>query len=1095
VNVNVSLSNTYTSTVTVDYAVAGGTATLDADYALPAAGSFVQALKRDAGLTTGGSLSSQFTSLGSGDVLLTSVRDALLYQTLNGRYMNYGVTTLIPGATGSVYVIIGFDVSGLAGATINKAELRFRCTQGNSAMSWAAVKSHDWVEGTKSADYPGASPASPGVCFSHPAGLYTGPSGASGWGANADAMFDAAGEGADLYAWTNFTSTPVGAAWTVANVTAAVQDWISGIRPNYGLVVNIGNHSSYMSEQGSVDQPVLFVDYTLTNRLSFAPGQTTRAIAVTVIDDANSEPTETFTLALSNSVNATLGTRTSYTYTILDNDNQAPAVDAGADQAVTLPGGATLDATVTDDGLPNPPATVTVTWSKVSGPGTVTFEDSAVVDTAATFSAAGTYVLQISADDSLVQVSDTVTVTVRPMPTLQFSSTTASGDEATSPANLNITLSSTTPHVITVNYDATGGSATEGIDYALPPPVNKVFAVKRSAGLVSGGVLDSQFTTLGAGDVVPVTVKDARIGNAGNGRYTNYGASTTAPGSSSPCYFALGFDLSAYAGSAVNRAQLRLRTSQGNTTMQLAGIKSHNWVEGTKNGAYPGADPAAEGVCYAHPAGLYTAPSGAAGWGPNSDTMLDLTGNGMDLYAWQNFQSVPGGAAYVVADITDLVADWLSGVKPNYGMIVSYGNHSTYLSEYGSDYEPVLFLDVDLPYHQLTIEPNLAGKSIPVTVVDDAASESNETFEVTLDSPVNASLGANTAITYTIIDNDGPPTVQFGAASSGGSEATSPANLTITLSRTASQNVTVNYRVTAGTALGGSDYFISGAPNYVVALKRDSGLTTGGSLASQFTALDSDDVVVSTIKDARMYASGDARYMNYGTTTQVPSSSSGGYLVAAFDLEAYGVITVNKAQLRLRSTMGNTGMSWAGIKSHDWAEGNKNGAYPGTGTAAEGVCWAHPAGLYTTASGTAGWGAGSNAMLDAAGNGADLYAWTTFTSAPGGLAWCVADITSLAQEWSAGLKPNYGLLVSVGNHSPYLCEAGTADQPVLFLDYTVQSGQITFTPGQMSQPVVLTIVNDTVIEPNETIVVTLSDPSGVDLGATTVHTYTINDND
>jgi len=53
--------------------------------------------------------------------------------------------------------------------------------------------------------------------------------------------------------------------------------------------------------------------------------------------------------------------------------NQAPVVNAGADQTITLPAVANLAGTVTDDGLPNPPATVTKTWSKVSGPGTVTF--------------------------------------------------------------------------------------------------------------------------------------------------------------------------------------------------------------------------------------------------------------------------------------------------------------------------------------------------------------------------------------------------------------------------------------------------------------------------------------------------------------------------------------------------------------------------------------------------------------------------------------------------------------------------------------------------------------------------------------------------
>ena len=39
------------------------------------------------------------------------------------------------------------------------------------------------------------------------------------------------------------------------------------------------------------------------------------------------------------------------------------------------------------------------------------------------------------------------------------------------------------------------------------------------------------------------------------------------------------------------------------------------------------------------------------------------------------------------------------------------------------------------------------------------------------------------------------------------------------------------------------------------------------------------------------------------------------------------------------------------------------------------------------------------------------------------------------------------------------------------------------------------IVNDTLDEPNETVIVTLSNPSNATLGSDTVHTYTINDND
>ncbi len=96
--------------------------------------------------------------------------------------------------------------------------------------------------------------------------------------------------------------------------------------------------------------------------------------------------------------------------------NNAPAVDAGSDDECTLPSGVTLDGTVSDDGLPNPPATVTTTWSKTSGAGTVTFGDSAAVDTTAGFSAADTYVLRLTADDSVLTDYDELTVIVNASP-------------------------------------------------------------------------------------------------------------------------------------------------------------------------------------------------------------------------------------------------------------------------------------------------------------------------------------------------------------------------------------------------------------------------------------------------------------------------------------------------------------------------------------------------------------------------------------------------------------------------------------------------------------------------------------------------------
>ena len=92
--------------------------------------------------------------------------------------------------------------------------------------------------------------------------------------------------------------------------------------------------------------------------------------------------------------------------------NAAPTVSAGPDRVITLPSAASLQGSASDDGKPSPPAAMTLGWARVSGPGTVTFSAPAAAVTSASFSAAGTYVLQLTASDSVLSRSDSVTVTV-----------------------------------------------------------------------------------------------------------------------------------------------------------------------------------------------------------------------------------------------------------------------------------------------------------------------------------------------------------------------------------------------------------------------------------------------------------------------------------------------------------------------------------------------------------------------------------------------------------------------------------------------------------------------------------------------------------
>jgi hypothetical protein len=100
--------------------------------------------------------------------------------------------------------------------------------------------------------------------------------------------------------------------------------------------------------------------------------------------------------------------------------NTLPSVAAGADRHAFLTGESVslaLEGVISDDGLPDP-ATLTATWSMASGPAPVTFSQSHAAATQVTFTAAGTYVLSLAADDGDLDAHDELVVTIElPDPT------------------------------------------------------------------------------------------------------------------------------------------------------------------------------------------------------------------------------------------------------------------------------------------------------------------------------------------------------------------------------------------------------------------------------------------------------------------------------------------------------------------------------------------------------------------------------------------------------------------------------------------------------------------------------------------------------
>ncbi len=100
-------------------------------------------------------------------------------------------------------------------------------------------------------------------------------------------------------------------------------------------------------------------------------------------------------------------------------ENLAPNVFAGADQAVDIADTLILDGSVDDDGMPD--GTLDIQWSKVSGPGIVSFASPDQSYTTASFSKSGQYFLQLMASDGDLSASEMISVfasdnTVEPDP-------------------------------------------------------------------------------------------------------------------------------------------------------------------------------------------------------------------------------------------------------------------------------------------------------------------------------------------------------------------------------------------------------------------------------------------------------------------------------------------------------------------------------------------------------------------------------------------------------------------------------------------------------------------------------------------------------
>ncbi len=202
--------------------------------------------------------------------------------------------------------------------------------------------------------------------------------------------------------------------------------------------------------------------------------------------------------------------------------NQPPIVNAGPDRPAFLTTGITLTGTITDDGLPNPPALVTTTWLKVSGPGTVTFTSANALQTKVSFSQVGVYVLRLTATDSIATANDDVTITVSAVnqaPTVNAGATQTISfpASATLAATVNDDGLPNPPALVTTTWSKVSGSGT--VTFTNASAVNTTVSFSQVGVYVLRlTAFDGEYTTVGNVTITVTSPNQPPIVNAGPDR-------------------------------------------------------------------------------------------------------------------------------------------------------------------------------------------------------------------------------------------------------------------------------------------------------------------------------------------------------------------------------------------------------------------------------------------------------------------------------------------------------------------------------------------------------------------------------------------------
>ena len=372
-------------------------------------------------------------------------------------------------------------------------------------------------------------------------------------------------------------------------------------------------------------------------------------------------------------------------------------------------------------------------------------------------------------------------------------------------------------------------------------------------------------------------------------------------------------------------------------------------------------------------------------------------------------------------------------------------------------------------------------------VSNDSLDEADETFTITLSSPSNVTVNSPTSATVTITDDDAAPTITLSNASI--AESGTSLSYAVSLSAASGKAISVAYATADGTAADGSDY-------------------TGQSGTLNFAAGTTSQTITVPVSNDSLDEADETFTIPLSSPSNVTVNSPTSATVTITDDDAAPTITLSNASI----AESGTSLSYAVSLSAASGKAISVAYATADGTAADGSDYTGQSGTLNFAAGTT-----SQTITVPVSNDSLDEADETFTitlSSPSNVT-VNAPTSATVTITDDDAAPTIGFATATSNGSETVSSAAislrlsgssasviTVDYAVSGtasgsgVDYTLAGGTLSIPAGNSSGTITIgSIVNDAIYEGDETVVLTLSNPSNASLGSQTTHSYTISDDE